>query len=570
MSGEKYLKSLLIIISISFFILIVPFAYSSEIIKTPAEKVNYVQYSQIDDVALFLSELKHVSKEIVIQVIGQTREEKDFGKKDLYLCILTEEGVDNPLGLKREKPTLLLTASQHGNEQSGKEAALLFIRDLAVGNLKPLLKKANFLIIPTANPYGNWFDQRNNEQDLDLNRDHVKLESPEVESIHKVFRGWMPEITLDVHEKGDDYYRVSIGCVSNVNIHTTIQEYSRDVILSEVEKNLKEKGITFYEYLVTQQMGIDSSAGVRYRPEDRGKRETMKRYSTTDLNDGRNSLGVYETFSFIQECASRHDIQTLRERTNWQYCGIRFFAESIVRHGSELVTTVHSLRENLLERSKAYSNDDWVHLRMEFVRDDKEPALTVKKFEPIDSPIRGILKVDKKAGDTLSADDIAPYSYPTQVKVIEEVVSNWFPKVSPILSAVRPLGYVLPANHYEVVETMLRHGIKVDIFTQDIPLEIEAYQIRGVVPSEYDYLPPQKIDVEKKRLQIIVKKGDFYICCLQPGANLIPCLLEPESQYGVIRYWKFKLVPEPGDIFPFYRNTLIKDLPLTPYQSWKD
>jgi hypothetical protein len=50
----------------------------------------------------------------------------------------------------------------------------------------------------------------------------------------------------------------------------------------------------------------------------------MKRYSTTDLNDGRNSPGIYETFSFVREVASKYDIETLEVRTRYQYYGIRF------------------------------------------------------------------------------------------------------------------------------------------------------------------------------------------------------------------------------------------------------
>jgi predicted deacylase len=101
--------------------------------------------------------------------------------------------------LSRKKPTLFIFASQHGNEQSGKEAAPLLIRDLAFGNLMPYLKKINVLVLPQANPYGNFVDRRQNEQDLDLNRDHVKLEAAETRAIHAMFAGWMPEVTLDVH-----------------------------------------------------------------------------------------------------------------------------------------------------------------------------------------------------------------------------------------------------------------------------------------------------------------------------------------------------------------------------------
>lgn len=562
-------KSLRVVIIVCFFLLFFSFALKAETVKTPAEESNYTQYSQNEEIACFLSQVDNLSREVRVQIIGRTKETKNYRSKDIFLCLLTEEGVGSPHELNREKPSFLVIASQHGNEQSAKEAALRLIRDLAVGELKPLLKKMNFLIIPQANPYGNWLDQRRNEQDLDLNRDHLKLESTEVEAIHRVFRTWMPEVTMDVHEKGDDYYRVSIGCVSNANINLKLQYFSRNTILAEVEKNLKKKQITFHEYLITQPMGIDSSAGVSYRPEDLGKRKMMKRYSTTDLNDGRNSLGIYETLSFIQEGASRHKIETLRERTRWQYFGIRFFAESIARHGMEINSLVRSLRENLLGKAKVFSDDDLVHLRMMYARDEKQPTLIIKKFDRAESPIRGILKVDKKEGEPLFRGDFAPYPYPSRYKVSKEVVKNWFPNVKPVISVPRPLGYIISSKHQDVVETMLRHGLRVDVFTKDIALEAETYIVTDIIPAKYDYLPPQSIEVEKKALQTIVKKGDFYISCAQEGTNLIPCLLEPQSQYGFIRYWKFKLVPEKGEIFPFFRFIKKEDLPLIPYKRWK-
>ncbi len=566
MSNQRHFKAFITVI---FFVSLIPFISGADVVKTPAEETNYTQYSQNEEIASFLSRLAHLSKEAVVQIIGQTKETRDYPSKDIYLCIISEEGADCPQKLNRGKPTFLLTAAQHGNEQSAKEAALWLARDLALGELKPLLKKVNFLLIPQANPFGNWRNQRANEQDLDLNRDHVKLETPEVEAIHRVFRSWMPEVTIDVHEKGDDFYRVSIGCVSNANIHPSLQEFSRNKILTEVSKALEKRRITFFEYLVSQPMGINSSAGVRYISEETTGREMVLRYSTTDLNDGRNSLGIYETLSFIQEGASRHDLESLRDRTRWQYFGIRYFAESIAAHAEEILSLVRGLREKFVERVKVFSEQDLVHLSMDYVRNEKEPQLILKRFERSESPIRGILKVDKKAGDLLKFEDVSPYPYPSEYKVTEDVIKNWLPDVKPTLSVPRPLGYVIPAKHLDVIETLLRHDIQVEMFDKDLPLEVEFYQVTNVVPSKYDYLPPEKIEVEKVKIQSLVKKGDFYVSCGQPAANLIPSLLEPQSQYGLIRYWNFKLVPEAGNFFPFSRFIGTKTLPLIPYKNWQ-
>ena len=538
--------------------------------KTPAEEANYRAYSRNEDIARFLSLADVASKEMAVRIVGKTKDVEDYPAHDIFLCILTEEGADSPTTFNREKPTLLLTASQHGNEQSAKEAALRLIRDIAFGDLEPLLKKINVLVIPQANPYGNFHDVRENEIGLDLNRDHVKMEAESVKAIHRVFRAWMPEMTVDVHEKGDDYYRVSIGCVSNVNIAPGLQEFSRKTLLGEVEKALQKQELTFHEYLVTEDLGVDTSSGARM-PENAGRAnvEEMKRYSTTDLNDGRNSLGIYETLSFIQEGASRYDIETLEARSRRQYSGIRALAESAATHAGEILKMVREDRSKLVERAGAGAADDLIHLRMEYVRDPQVPELLLKRFERSESPVRGVLLVDKKAGEALTSRDIAPNPAPASLKIVTEVVKHWFPNVEPRLSVTRPAGYVIPAGRQAVVQTLLDHGIAVDMFTGDGSLEVEAYSVTDLVPAEEDYLAPKRIGVEKKTLPTIVRKGDYYVSCLQAGANLIPCLLEPQSDYGLIRYRKYELVPEKGEIFAFYRIAKTPGLPMVPYKRWE-
>jgi hypothetical protein len=536
-------------------------------LKTPAEENGYSQYTQNAAIGRFLSEADALAKELTVRLIGRTRDVDAFPAEDLFLAVLTEQGAARPEDLDRSRPTIFLVASQHGNEQSAKEAALRLIRDIALGEMKPLLKRANILILPQANPYGNAFDVRRNETGLDMNRDHVKLEAAGVEAIHRVFRAWMPEVSIDVHEKGDDYYRVSIGCVSNPNISPVIQDYSRRTILAEVEAALRKKNLTFHEYLVTEEMGSTGAAGV-VGPSSSAAREEYTRYSTTDLNDGRNSLGIYETFSFIQEGASRHDLETLQARARWQYEGLRSFMESAASHGSEILKIVRDLRTGLLEKGKAYAPDDLVVLRSEYARDPQQPTLTLQQYERAGSPVIGVLRVDKKAGETLTPADITRVPGPPGLKVTTEVVKNWFPAVRPTVTVPRPVGYIIPEKHSDVVETLLKHGIEVGMFIQDKAIEVEASEVETIVPAAADYLAPSAITIERKPLQTIIRRGDYFVSCGQPAADLIPCLLEPESEFGLIRYWAYGLVPKPGDVFAIYRVVKPQTLLLAPYKPW--
>lgn len=511
----------------------------SQSIETPAEASNYSRYTNDQDITAFLNTIARASKQARVQIVGRTAEARDYLRANLPLVILTEEGVDAPKALNRRKPTILVIGSQHGNEQSGKEAALTLVRDLAVGDLRPLLKQVNVLVIPQANPYGNFFDRRTNEQDLDLNRDHVKLEAPETRAIHAVFRAWMPEVSIDVHEQDDNYYRVNTGRVTNANIAPAISAFARDTIYKEIEALVTAAGYTWHELFVTEAMGSQGAAGAA---EPTGANlEELTRPSTVDLNDGRNGLGIYETISFIQEGASRHDIPTLKDRTAYQYLGVKALVESVARHAEEVRTLVATSRAALLQKASAPAPGDLVHLRMVHARDPKEPQITIEHFE--------------------TAPD-ASAAAPGAAKVIHEVVKNWFPNVEPTVSVPRPYGYIVPAAHKDVVQTMIAHGIAVQTFTTDAEVEVERYVVDDIAPAAEDYVAPDKIVVTKQTVTVTARKGDYYVSGAQPAANLIPNLLEPQAEFGFIRYQMFKLVPEKGATFPFLRVAKRQVMPL--------
>jgi hypothetical protein len=147
-------------------------------------------------------------------------------------------------------------------------------------------------------------------------------------------------------------------------------------------------------------------------------------------------------------------------------------------------------------------------------------------------------------------------------KVVTTVVNNWFPRVEPTLSVPRAYGYIIPSAHKDVVQTLLAHGIGVQAFTADTEIEVEQYVVEDVTPSSDDYVAPERIVVTKTAKQMSAKKGDYYVSGAQPAANLIPNLLEPQAEFGFIRYRAFKLVPEKGATFPFRRVAKHLTLPL--------
>ncbi|MDH5744468.1 MAG: hypothetical protein OEZ52_13045, partial [Candidatus Aminicenantes bacterium] len=75
---KRYIGLLIIVM---FGLIRFPLCLNAEDIKTPAELSRYTQYTQHEEITRFLSHVDHLSKEMVVQIIGQTKETRNYGSK---------------------------------------------------------------------------------------------------------------------------------------------------------------------------------------------------------------------------------------------------------------------------------------------------------------------------------------------------------------------------------------------------------------------------------------------------------------------------------------------------------
>jgi hypothetical protein len=153
-----------------------------------------------------------------------------FGKsameRDLPLMIIDNQGLSDPNAVHASgKVVLLIQACIHPGEPEGKDAGLMLVRDLVIGNKFPgLLDHVSVLFIPIFNVDGherfgpfNRINQNGPQEmgwrvtanNLNLNRDFLKADAPEMQAWLNMFNTWMPDFFIDSHTTdGADYQYV--------------------------------------------------------------------------------------------------------------------------------------------------------------------------------------------------------------------------------------------------------------------------------------------------------------------------------------------------------------------------
>ncbi len=179
-------------------------------IQTVPEKTGFNDTSKYADVVAFLEAIDKASPAVHLTTFGTTNEQRALPLAVIGAPAATPEAVK-----RTGKLRVYIQGNIHGGEVEGKESAQMLLRDLAAGKHDDWLKSMVFLIAPIYNADGNerfalnnrgpqfgpigGQGQRPNAQGLDLNRDHMKLDSPEARAFVKLMNDYDPHVGIDLH-----------------------------------------------------------------------------------------------------------------------------------------------------------------------------------------------------------------------------------------------------------------------------------------------------------------------------------------------------------------------------------
>lgn len=493
----KIILSLLLILSVSLI--------SVQESQAPLVKNNYSRCTSYEDLTAFVHQLDESSGLLKVETIGKSVE-----GRNLYAMKFSS----GDFGKDLSKIKVLFFAQQHGNEQSGKEGSLLLASELLKPENHYLFDHIDLAIVPQMNPDGSEINKRLNGNNADLNRNHLILTEPETIALHHLFDKYLFEVTMDVHEYypyGETWKKFGclvnsdelIGPVNNPNISGNIKELSNLSFLPFMKKYLTDRHFTNSIYSPGGPPGI-----------------SYIRHSTFDINDGRQSFGILNSFSFIQEGINGKDsnVDNIKHRAEGQMTGMRCLLEYAYMNKEKIKSMIASDRQELM----GMATGNKISIQCEHVTNGEKLYLPVHSyFSDTDSII---------------------------------TIKDYRPVVKSLYDVTRPEGYLVPKKLKEVTEWIGRHSLSQEPANLTPADKIEQYMVESIdsIDFEGDIIVNPKVITKVFEADIPIT--DFiYIPTSQLKGNMIVIALEPKSMLGLVTYKQFAYLLKAGERFPILR-----------------
>ena len=489
---------------------------------TPCEKSGFKETPRYDDTMLWLLTLEESSPHVKLVSLGKSPE-----GRDIYMVVASLDGfTPGSLGASG-KPILLAQAGIHSGEIDGKDAGMMFLRDLTVrGTKSALLEKASFLFIPIFSVDGHerfsrfsrinqrgpvesgW---RTTSRNLNLNRDYAKADSPEMRAVIRAFDIWAPDLYLDIHvTNGADYqYDITWGYNGTHAYSPELAGWMDAHLTPQLTKSLEQWGHVPGP-LVFPVDGKDLSKGIR-------SWTAGQRYSH-GYGDARHMASVL---------VENHSLKPYDQRVLGTYVFLEAAMKALGEHGKALREAREKDRVRRL---------DPVPLTW------KEP-----EGEPPKVPFKGI--ENRVVDSRVSGQKRVEWSgKPVDLEV------PVFATTVPDMTVVRFRAYWIPPAWTEVIARLEVHGVKLERIAA--PRRVEVEMLRLVEPQLSDRPCAGQVRgiarVEPERHTIEYPAGAVRVPTDQPLGTLAILLLEPESPDSFFQWGFFHEVLQRAEYVDAY------------------
>lgn len=539
-----------------------------EELKTPAEESEWERTTSSKEVLEYCKTVADNSGGRII--LDDTTFKTEAGTPIPYM-IISDKAPKGPDEVDEDKGVVYVNCNIHSGEVEGKEAMMIFAREVAQGKHDDLLKDLVVVIVPNSNPDGNddlgknrietqftpkMVGTRTEGNGLNVNRDMTKLETACGRTIVQLMNDWNPILFIDAHATDGSYMRHAVTYNWGLNAGTDpeLLEYNRDVFCSRALRKgsyLESKDKVAVPY---GNWGYYYSGIV-----DEGWRtfEDYARYTT-------NYAGLRNRLALLLEVYS-YDKFPVRVET--QYECIYGALKVVAKDKDEIKEMIAAADARSKDRAKNGIDPerDIVALNSEMtpMPFEGKDKLTVLSYETDEEgQVIGTRLYDEE-GDPYDIEYGKPVDYET------EYWGTFVPTDVETMGAY----YLIDNDCKEFADLMKFHGVEMTELKEDITLNAEDYLhyniqsytsggavIDGTARDEYEghYQTLVTGEWAKGDKSIVIPAGTYVISTAQRFGSFAALMCEPAAVDGGVawNYFDNYFDSKDGTFRANYSNTV--------------
>lgn len=416
----------------------------------------------------------------------------------------------------KPKVKIWMQGGLHGDEPGSTEAMLYLLHDLLNNSAhQDLIANIDLAVVPMANIDGYLKLERNNAEDLDLNRDQTKLMAIETPLLKKAFSDFRPQVALDFHEyrpfrKDYDkmssfgvagYYDVMFLNTGNLNVPASLRNFNQTQFLQPAKALLEANQLSYHDYFTT-----------------------VQHFGATQFN-----LGSDNARSSVTNFSLQNTLATLVEVR-----GVGLGRTSFKRRIYTAYLIALSYLQTAVKEREAIEN-----------------LLKTPSTERSEVVVNSSKKVYKKELDFIDLDQME------RIKL--SVTLRDALQSSPKLIRPMPEGYYILPEWKLLVDKIRLFGLKADSLEKSTRTFVQRYTIleHKSEPEKEEKMTRQEVQTQLDSVEMELPAGTYFIRMEQQAAMILPELLEPEASNSFVSFGVLPL--KQGMVLPIFRKPLVKN-----------
>ncbi|MEA3494951.1 MAG: M14 family metallopeptidase [Bacteroidota bacterium] len=451
-------------------------------------------------------------------------EYKTFGKspqgRDLPLLVIDRDGYSEAREVKqKDRVVLLIQAGIHPGEIDGKDAGLMFIRDIVLKKKNNnLLRNVTILFIPIFNVDGhehfgphNRINQNGPEKmgwrttasNLNLNRDFLKADASEMRDWVQLFIEWLPDFFIDIHATdGADYqYVTTYGMEIFGNMTKELTEWQKDDYLKYLEKKMSSASYPIFPY-------------VSYRNWHDPRSGLISWVASPMLSEGYTALQNRPGL-----LVENHMLKDYKTRVSATY--------ELLMLTTKFLNKDYNILKTLVKEADKYTASQQFRDKKFTVKYKPSSDSTIVEFKGYEYEI---VKSDLTGGNWFK------YS-----KIPKTFEIPYFNKQEAEVQINIPEAYIIPPEWTEVIDRLELHGVSFFRLKKAVKTKVISYIFKDVKFANKPYEGRQRVikfDYDKIEEVREYPEGSVVVDMEQGAARIAIHILEPKAPSSFL-YWGF-------------------------------